>query len=69
MDEATRLRIFEPFFTTKEVGRGTVSGSPWHTASLKQHGGDIMVTSVPDQGTSFRVYLPLLNPADAKEQK
>jgi len=53
-------RIFDPFFTTKPVGQGTGLGLSTSYGIIKKHGGDISVHSKQDEGTTFQIYLPIM---------
>ena len=52
-------RLFDPFLTTKPVGQGTGLGLSICYGIVKHHGGDIIVDSEPDKGTTFQVILPV----------
>jgi len=52
-------RIFDPFFTTKPTGSGTGLGLAVCHGIVKACGGEIAVSSEVDEGTRFRVWIPV----------
>ena len=58
--------LFEPFFTTKPVGQGTGLGLSVSYSIVERHHGEIEVHSEVGKGSTFRVWLPVQQPANKK---
>ena len=68
MDKDTLAHIFEPFFTTKKQGEGTGLGLALAEQIISTHRGHILAESTLGQGTTFDIYLPVLEQQRAREQ-
>ncbi len=60
MNEATRQRIFEPFFTRNKNRKGRGLGLSTVAGIVRSHHGMITVDSQLNRGTSFCVYIPIV---------
>jgi len=56
IDPEAREKIFIPFFTTKKTGSGI--GLSLSRQIMRQHRGNITVTSVPNKETTFKLIFP-----------
>ena len=68
MDKETLLHIFEPFFTTKKAGEGTGLGLALAEQIIRTHRGYICAESTLGQGSTFYIYLPVLEQEKEREQ-
>lgn len=57
-------RIFDPYYTTKKPGEGTGIGLSVVQGIVRSHGGFITVDSEPGMGTTFQVFLPVIDRKD-----
>jgi len=57
INEENLAKIFEPYFTTKETGTGL--GLTQVYKIIREHQGEITVDSAPNQGSEFKIILPV----------
>lgn len=62
--EAIVDRVFDPFFTTKGVGEGTGLGLALARSIVEKHHGVVRLRSKVKKGTTFDIYLPLVENED-----
>ncbi|TWS95114.1 ATP-binding protein [Reyranella sp. CPCC 100927] len=63
MTPDVQAHIFEPFFTTKDEGQGTGLGLAMVYGFVHQSGGFMSVDSAVGRGTTFLLYLPVIETA------
>ncbi|MBI5569032.1 MAG: response regulator [Desulfomonile tiedjei] len=63
-----RQRVFEPYFTTKKPSEGTGLGLSVVHGIVQSHRGAIEVDSRVGEGTTIRVYLPVITEAAVEDR-
>lgn len=61
IDESIMHRLFDPFFTTKGPGEGTGLGLSIVHGIITKHGGAIRANSKTGKGTTFEIFLPIVD--------
>lgn len=64
IDPTEMDRIFDPFYTTKDIGKGSGLGLAIVQNIVLNHNGWIRVESELEKGTTFFIYLPLMEGND-----
>ncbi len=61
LDEDETYKIFNPYFSTKERGatKGVGLGLTIVYATMRNHGGNVIVSSLKDTGTTVTLYIPV----------
>ena len=67
--EKNLSKIFDSFFTTKDEVKGVGLGLSVCYGFIKDHGGDIQVTSRVDAGTTFTITLPIRTVSNSTSAK
>ncbi len=68
MDKNVLNRVFDPFFSTKDVGEGTGLGLSVSLGIIRNHRGNIKISSEPDKGSEVAISLPITKPSAAEEE-
>lgn len=66
MNEEIKRNVFTPFFSTKKR-QGTGLGLATTARTINVHGGEVSVESEVDEGSTFRLCLPIHGPREARE--
>jgi signal transduction histidine kinase len=67
MTPEVKANVFAPFFSTKRKS-GTGLGLALTARTIRLHGGEIELDSKPNEGSEFRILVPLSGPDAIKEE-
>ncbi len=68
MSPDIQQKIFDPYYTTRPVGKGSGMGLAVVHGVVKSHEGAVSVDSAPGGGSTFSVYLPIVDKPNDSER-